>query len=642
MAAVPDHVRGVKSDVAHLTLDSRRDHKPLELVLGPGILTAPKLVRTIDGASTITIEVHDPQRRLLRNSLLAEKWHIELDGLRFRFVALAKSADTLTLTFEDSWVALLKEARGPKKALRKKMTRAEFIKHLVAEAAPNLGFYCPQLHRKQPIEHKKQAKKAKEEAKKNRGKGIGDVKHLTVKGQEPSPQQKELGSMALEIADSHNAPFVVQVALIAALIVESVMGEASDNVLEAIGAGGAEKADAATEIKNFLTGSGGYGGGGALGYHKSHPKATYYEIAQAVQRSGAGAASNGLSNYGQFGEEARAWAEEFNGGGGELGEVTVTEPYYFEVKKKESYWAAIKRLAKEVNWRAFIVDDTFYFMPEPELFRGMVRLAIDDDTPGIEEVDFEYDLMQADVEVSVSAYIAQWKPPPGSVVTLAGYGPASIGFGDAPGGHKIGLSGNAKAATGEGRGRYLVSSIEVPLIGDPAQRLGAITLRAPTKPLPEPAPEKTTTSRTGADGNAPSSLADAIAECDRIDALKYPYSSPGARGTPPPENGPYDCSGVTSRIAYVASGEPASTLASAELAQSFQAGPGEFLTIFAKGPDGPSGHAFLKIKTADGWRYFGTSSENPGGGAGWIGSAGEEPFDESYLAAFKQRHPKGL
>lgn len=643
-----DRVQGIDSVLDDLVL--RASGKKIEEHLETAV-TSASLTRSIFGASSIDLEVFDPDRVLLRRSLLASKWDAEIDRLKFRYRGgLSKSGDNLTLTLEDHWIALLREKEGPKRAVRGKgphqMTRAEFIKMLVEEACgKGLRFYCPQLHRIQPIDSKAKAKKAKEEAKENRGKGIGHV-HLTIDGAAVTKPQKELGDMALRIAESYSAPFPVEVALIEALMAESSLGSASPgNVLQGIGAGGAEVADAATEIKNFLTGSGGYGEGGAIGYYKRNPSAAPHKIAQGVQRS---EFSDG-SNYAKFSDEARRWVEEY-GGGDASEDIQITEPYEFVVKKKEDYWSAIKELAKEVNWRAFIVGDVFYYMPEPELFQGMVRLAIDGDSlkdpdSGIENVDFDAEPGHPVTEIEIDALIGQWKPPPASVVTLADHGAASLGFGDAPvkkdkKGNKAGVSQNRVAnRTGEGKGRYLVGVIEVPLADDPAQRMATIKAHKPTVPLPEPANETKSISASGAPGNAPKGIAEAIEECDRINAKEYPYSSPGARGTPPPENGPYDCSGVTSRIAFVASGAPSTTLASAELAQSFEPGEGDWLTIYAKGPDGPTGHAFLRINTGKGWRYFGTSSANPGGGAGWIP---DSEFSASYLAEFQKRHPKGF
>jgi len=228
--------------------------------------------------------------------------------------------------------------------------------------------------------------------------------------------------------------------------------------------------------------------------------------------------------------EAREWVETFDGEGG-TGDIEVTEPYTFEVGKKENYWEAIKRLAQEVNWRAFFVAGRFFFISEDELIRSQVRLAIvrepgqaEPETPGIEDVDFDFNSNKAVTEVTVTAYAKQWGVPPGSVVTLKGYGPASLGFGDAPvkadsKGRKAGLSSNRNAKTGEGRGRYLVASIETPLrdTDDSTTRLLTIKLKKPTSPLPESQAETHSVS-----GSSASSTADALAD------VRITSTQPGA------------------------------------------------------------------------------------------------------------------
>jgi hypothetical protein len=491
-----DRVQGTSSRLGELVL---HNGKKLALEIGGGITPTPSLTRTIEGSSSITLGLYDPDLSFLPTSLLAEQWDAKIDGLWFRYVSTSKTGKNLSLTLEDRHVAKLRNFTGPEKKLRAQYTRAEFVKWLVETAAPDLDFFCPQLHVKQPIETKAKAEKAKADAKTNRGKGIGDAKHLTVGGAAASPSQIELGETAGQIAESASAPFIVRVALFAALMDESSMGaSAAGNVLQGLGSGGAPIGNAEEEISGFLTGKPTWTGTAAIQYHKESPGKTFYEIAQAVQASGAGEASNGAANYGKFGDEARAWVEAFSGEAGEdVGSATVTEPYRFEVGKKETYWDAIQRLAKQVNWRAFISAGRFYFMPEPELLQGMVRLAItpelvDDPDSGIENVDFDFHVNKLVTEVKVTAIAHQWKPPPGSVVTIAGYGPASIGFGDAPikknsQGQKMGLSQNVNTRTGEGRGRYLVSSIEAPLTESSDARLVTITLKKATAPLPEPA-----------------------------------------------------------------------------------------------------------------------------------------------------------
>jgi hypothetical protein len=113
---------------------------------------------------------------------------------------------------------------------------------------------------------------------------------------------------------------------------------------------------------------------------------------------------------------------------------------------------------------------------------------------------------------------------------------------------------------------------------------------------------------------------------DAIDAKHYPYSSPGNRGFG--IGGPMDCSGAVSKVVGP------SLLDSVHDSVYFkgwgEAGHGRHITTFSRGGTGASGHVFMSI---DG-KGFGTSTENPGGGAGWL-SYNSRP-------GFIARHPKGL
>jgi hypothetical protein len=503
VSLVKNRVQGIDSSLNDLTL---HDGRKLALEIGGAVQRTPTLTRTIAGSSSIGMTLRDHELAFLDSALLAEKLEAQLDGLWFRYMGAELDPPDLTLTFEDRDVARLREFSGPKKAYRAKTTRAEFVIKLVKEALPNIPITCPQLHVKQPIKTPRQSKKAKESAKEERGKGLTEAtKGLKVKGEKATPAQVELGDRAIRIADHLNAPFKVQVALIAALIVESEMGSLSHNVLQALGPGGAPVGTVEEEVTGFLTGKNWTIPGGAIGYFKANPQAEPYVIAQAVQLSGAGEDSNGAANYGPVVAEARDWVTEVSGGEGSTS-LTVTEPYVYEVHKDEDYWTAVKRLGKEVNWRAFFVAHRFFFIDEIELMRGMVRLAIDRDTPGVEKVSFSFNANRPATEVTVSAFAGGWTPPPGSVVTLAGYGPASLGSGDAPvkanaKGQKQGVDRAQKAMTGEGRGRYLVETIEAPIRDSDVSDLRLITIkvRKPTAPLPEPAAKtRTETVGTGA------------------------------------------------------------------------------------------------------------------------------------------------
>ena len=61
------------------------------------------LNRTITGASTLTLTLRDPTRSLLRSSLFASRVGLTVVGMPFVLVAVAKSGNAQTLTFED-WI----------------------------------------------------------------------------------------------------------------------------------------------------------------------------------------------------------------------------------------------------------------------------------------------------------------------------------------------------------------------------------------------------------------------------------------------------------------------------------------------------------------------------------------------------------
>ena len=455
-------VQGITSNLDDLLL---RDGK-WKAKLGDALIDGT-LVRTIGGASTIKLEVHDHKRDLLNSKHLQRRYDLSLDGLPFRFVKAASAglSAPLELTHEARAVSLLRALLGPHKAFRNQVTRAEFAKRRVAEARPRLKFICPQLHVVQPIENVRQSEEFKKEAKERRGKGIGD-EELTVKGIKATKAQRDAANDALNVAASLDAPARVMIALMAALIVESLIGGVSSNWLQIIpstaSAGNISPNNLVQSVRGFLRGY--YSGHeGAIAYFKNNPDAKAYEIAQAVQASGAGAASNGAANYGPVVGEAAEFVEAY--GGGSISTVEFTR-YAFEQPEKESNWACITRLAKEVRWRCFESANWIYYIDDQDLLDSVMRMVVSDSTPGIEDTRFDYDIGKEVTEMTVTARAREWAAPPGSVAQVRRHGPAN--------------------------GKYIVHRIESPLRR--RNSLCEITLRRPMEPLPEPAPESKTIS----------------------------------------------------------------------------------------------------------------------------------------------------
>jgi hypothetical protein len=107
---------------------------------------------TLEGASTVTLTVRDPDRRLLRSTIVRTRATLTLDRVEYRLVKVARAGNQVTLTFEDAAANVLRDYSSPKKANRANGTRAQFVRSLVREPRDALiPFHCPEINVKQPI-----------------------------------------------------------------------------------------------------------------------------------------------------------------------------------------------------------------------------------------------------------------------------------------------------------------------------------------------------------------------------------------------------------------------------------------------------------------------------------------------------------
>lgn len=126
--------RGFDADALldHLQLVSP-DDKTSKL-LHQAIVAPPTVALSIDGASTLTIVVADPKRRLARSEVFVTRsWATALD-VNFELVAAAKTGDDVTLTFEDAIAAQLRRKRKTLRIPANSSTRREIVLRLAREA----------------------------------------------------------------------------------------------------------------------------------------------------------------------------------------------------------------------------------------------------------------------------------------------------------------------------------------------------------------------------------------------------------------------------------------------------------------------------------------------------------------------------
>lgn len=460
------HVLGITQTIDDLKIKG----KDFRVNVTPAVVSAT-LERTIEGASTVTLGLDDPRGKILKTKFLEERADIELadpkgrDSLWFRLVAVSRQGDTINLTFEDREIARLRLMKGPKKAFRDQVTRAEFVLMLLREVKdPRIPAWIPELHEEQPIEKAQGVGKTDRNLTEGQGaKGLDKGANLTVKGQKASSSQIKIGEKALQVAASLKAPALAAQAMIMALIQESVMGAASSNYFQLTGpkSGTSPSAGIESQATAFLR-VGFYGKGGAIALSKKmHDPGA---IAQAVEGSAFPSA------YSQWESEAKRWVDNFRGlasGGGTLTTSrTVAKRYAFERKKNEDSWRAIQRLAEEVRWRAFVSNGIFYYADEKEFLSAKVRMLVNDQAPGIDEINWDWDMGKKVDELTVIGRARDWAAPPGTVADVDDQGPAN--------------------------GLYIVSDIQSNLFDDDV----TVTLKRPQKPLPEPAPETKTVTNT--------------------------------------------------------------------------------------------------------------------------------------------------
>lgn len=474
---------GASDEYAGLDLDNFlidvKDHTELDMDVA-GSVTAGYLDRTMDGASTISITIFDPDRVLLNSKLWNWTLNVQFDELWFRLVNVSKSGNSITLVFESAVISWMRSHKSPLKVSRNKMTRAEFIKKLVDEIKMDeqlgmpITFFSPQLHKKQPIATPDDRKKAAVKKRDQKAGGLvssTNFANLKINGHTANRQQLELLEEELDVGVSMGANRKVLQSSIMTVIDESN----AENL-----PGGDQDSRGAFQQQKYINGrrtswpASGKVTPDAKGYFevaikadKDNPHLSLEMLCQTVQRSGT---ADG-SNYKKFKSEAKKILDEYGGGVGGSVDVNYYKQFQFTRgepggPKGENTWDCAKRLAGDVQWYFFVDDYKVYYVNRDDLIGQKPIMIIDDDDEGIEVIDFDWDTNKPINEATVTCRADQWFARPGEVVML-------------------------KSTMGPAAGRWLVSRINQPFFTD----LTSITLRSPLNPKKEPAPTLASTTK---------------------------------------------------------------------------------------------------------------------------------------------------
>lgn len=498
-------LEGLSADIdlseLRLFLNSKSDDDLREAVLTADV------ERTIDAASTLTVEVLDRDRKIANSGKLIENTDIKIDGLWFRLRQIRKTADRLYLVFEDREVSIMRLYDSKIVVAKNTMTREQFAVRLIKEVKEfKIPYEIPTLTgvKKKPIESSDDrylqmvdpgdAASGSSPGDTKRDPGFGPSTSFKIKSQTATWEQKQNITRVLNVGISMGARRKVLVTAIMTIIQESscrnldypepgAFNYLSRNPLNnPVGIFQQRRTMGWPATRDIEKDAAGFYKA-ALAQDALTPFMEYYLLAEEVQRSGNAAA------YAQWRTQAERVVTLFGVPGGAnstMSDVAATNNMNesmwspdgggrnqwsrgWEVNqggrkrwKHEDTWECLGRLASEIDMRRFMVSGRLYFIDDEHLFKSRVRATINEDSDGVNYVDYDYTkaknraLSQKSAEVTISCRVNRWLAPPGSLVEITNAGPAT--------------------------GRYLVHTIKRSLFSADCR----ITCRKPRPRLPEP------------------------------------------------------------------------------------------------------------------------------------------------------------
>jgi murein DD-endopeptidase MepM/ murein hydrolase activator NlpD len=464
-------------------------------------VVAGEHVRTMTGASTVDLTIHDPERTLIRSGVFANvpqrrikrkelrfpnatqtrlgEVGLVLDGDPYLLSGVNKNGSELELRFEHEIVALMRQHKKARVSSRNTYTRAEFIKYQLVGAVKKrrVATFIPSLGKKQPQREPDIPKRE-----------VNKGQLITIDGQVADAEQRKNMALVAQAIEETGAGEKASLALIEACIIEPRVSPAKafynptfgdeDSVgilqlrakyhLNGSASTKGGRRDVKLVAKLFLT-KGFYNNGGAIALAAAHPNWTPGQIAQAVQGS----------RYPDRYETERKDAEAIlDAIGGEGGTTYVTDPEgnVYTVGdldwrpgdgEKEDYWSAATRLADEVGWNLYVANNILFYCSDRDLFKR-APVAMVAENPGdrlrevgvqyVGNIDFDLHYNKAVEEVRFKARASQFFAFPGATIEIVSMGIAS--------------------------GKYLIEEIR--------DTIGSydvdIVCRRPARQKPEPAP----------------------------------------------------------------------------------------------------------------------------------------------------------
>jgi hypothetical protein len=626
-----------------------------------GAVVSINVERTIEGGSSVTMMLSDPDHRLFAGrrvrttdqrtaralyrrdpvtvdegwdpmfgpNLISRAMEVELDGVVFRLVKVraSQAAQTIELTFEDRLVYWLKRKRGARRATRGSCTRAEFVLSLLQEVGAARGLYrfvCPELHVRQPIDSG--VKSTATTSASTAARQTSDVPralnttypahHIGTAGAKHLSERQVRAAAELAGLSPTDALHAAQIAHGESDFYPGVVQDDPGNGMVGHGLwqmtphawGGTTNATyrhmqslgGLSAMRNPIQ--------AARQMKWMHDQAKGWGPWYGTRYLDLSARASGSV----LADGQTADAGDTSEGGAQSS--SYAKSYQFARSADENSWEAMQRLAGEVGWRCFVVGNSLYYMSEAALYGRRVRYEVTPDDPAMLDLTYDVDWGKRTSECELDVALDRWGAAPGSVVTLDGFGVPD--------------------------GRWLVTGVSRDYFATNA----SVTLKQPGKALLEPANERVTrasnASSTSADTQTPlddgTKAGKLYAECKRISDAGGTYVYGGGHGAPLvslSSGQGLDCSSSTSLALHRAGMFNGTTAyVSGQFAREWgEPGRGERFTVWAN-----DGHVWIQLHgIGNAWRF--DTSPYGSGGRGPRLRTTPRPTD-----GFTPRHWKGV
>lgn len=392
----------------------------LASMLGPRI-TRADISQTLDAPLTITLDVWDHDRSLLRSGLLDVKIRVALDRHSFAMTRVAKNGDLITLELEDANVNAMRAFKDATKVTRGTMSRVQFVKKLLNEKGmPKLRLYIDAGKPGQVTTEQNPLAMYNHQHRKP-----GPFAKTTVKTVQATQDQLDNIKVVLGHLFSLGATKDELIMTSMAATAESSWTNLAGGDRDSVGIfqqrasqgwkGLRDRTAAGEEFWTKLKAA-----------EVRAPGIPKHLLVQAVQRSGTPSGSNYERWEAESTKTVGAWERAF--GGSQSAIATAT----YEFRRggfdgsPEDTWECLGRLADEVQYRRFVIDGIFYFLPDELLVGGGPRMLLTEQSKGmLTPIDFDMDEGINPQTCTFSIHSEHWSVPVGACIEIDDLGPGN-------------------------------------------------------------------------------------------------------------------------------------------------------------------------------------------------------------------------